>query len=305
MVSSGTVKTNLEELISALGNYDSQISGLSGSWQGVSHDSIVSKTKEFSSSAKGKLQSNFNAFANACDLYEQYMAAKRNLETAQNNYDAAVSAKDESAQNTYEVEISRYTREKNKLGKQIISTLATISSTASTSSAQKEKFAIKNPGKFVNRGGVVASAINFAVGVANDNSYGYSQDLNKRWGTHEYDCSALVISAYEQAGVDITHDASKSGEEKYTNYTGNMKKAFLSTGQFEWIQGNPRNTGLELKPGDILLDESDHVEMYVGDGKNVGAHSNRDGVDGDSSGNEIRIDTNNYSNWDGVLRYKG
>ena len=68
-------------------------------------------------------------------------------------------------------------------------------------------------------GAVIESAVNWAVSIANDNSHGYDQ--NSRWGV-DYDCSSLVISAFEQAGVKV-----KTGG---ATYTGNMKSVFLKYG---------------------------------------------------------------------------
>ena len=138
----------------------------------------------------------------------------------------------------------------------------------------------------------VKSAIEWALKTANDNLHGYSQ--NTRWGNPNYDCSSFVISAYEAAGIPVI--------EAGATYTGDMRAAFLKCG-FEWIPGNPDVNSLQ--PGDILLDESDHTEMYIGNGQNVGAHSNYDGFNGDSSGREVCVG-NYYSHpWDGVLRYVG
>ena len=138
----------------------------------------------------------------------------------------------------------------------------------------------------------VKSAIDWALKTANDNLHGYSQ--NTRWGNPNYDCSSFVISAYEAAGIPVV--------EAGATYTGDMRAAFLKCG-FEWIPGNPDVNSLQ--PGDILLDESDHTEMYIGNGQNVGAHSNYDGFNGDSSGREVCVG-NYYSHpWDGVLRYVG
>ncbi|MBR2828305.1 MAG: C40 family peptidase, partial [Bacilli bacterium] len=120
----------------------------------------------------------------------------------------------------------------------------------------------------------IQSALDWAIGIANDNSYGYSQST--RWGNPNYDCSSLVISAYEQAGIPVKTAGARS--------TRDMKEAFLKCG-FEWIPGDPKKTGLTLQPGDVLLKVGSHTEMYVGDGKNVGAHSNYDKRDGDRSGN--------------------
>ncbi len=138
----------------------------------------------------------------------------------------------------------------------------------------------------------VASAIDWATATAADNSHGYSQQT--RWGNPNYDCSSFVISSYEAAGINV--------KESGATYTGNMRQAFVRAG-FEWIPGTPDvNT---LQPGDVVLNEGKHTEMYIGNGKLIGAHGNSDGQDGDSSGNEISI--TNYSNksWDGVLRYVG
>ena len=71
-------------------------------------------------------------------------------------------------------------------------------------------------------GAVIESAVNWAVKIANDNSHGYDQ--NSRWGPN-YDCSSLVISAFEQAGCKV-----KSGG---ATYTGNMKPVFLRYGFFD------------------------------------------------------------------------
>ncbi len=137
-------------------------------------------------------------------------------------------------------------------------------------------------------------AIDWAVSIASDDTHGYSQ--NTRWGNPNYDCSSLVISAWEAAGVPVH---SQYG----ATYTGDMKNAFLASGKFEWIPGpvDP-NT---LQPGDVLLNEEVHTELYIGNGQNVGAHANRDGADGDSSGTEISVTDYWDDNWDGILRYTG
>lgn len=143
----------------------------------------------------------------------------------------------------------------------------------------------------------IDSACNWAVGIANDNSHGYDQLY--RWGTPDYDCSSLVISAYEQAGFPI--------KENGGTYTGNMKNAFVKCG-FEAI---PYKKGMALKRGDVLLNEKHHTALYLGDGKIVQATSNEkggiyNGAKGDQTGKEI-CSGNFYEfskGWDYVLRYK-
>lgn len=46
----------------------------------------------------------------------------------------------------------------------------------------------------------IGSAVIWALAIANDNSHGYDQA--HRWGI-DYDCSSLVISAFEHAGVPV------------------------------------------------------------------------------------------------------
>lgn len=66
---------------------------------------------------------------------------------------------------------------------------------------------------------VIDNAVAWAVNIANDDSHGYDQ--GSRWGP-DYDCSSLVISAYEQAGVPVkSHGA---------NSTHDMLGAFLKCG---------------------------------------------------------------------------
>ena len=116
-----------------------------------------------------------------------------------------------------------------------------------------------------------------------------------RWGETGYDCSTLVISAFDQAGFNV--------KELGASNCSDIKDAFLDTGKFEWIPGEPKIE--DLQPGDVLLSIADHVEMYVGNGNNVGAHDDRDGMPGDGDGTEVDVQGYWSPPWDGVLRYKG
>ena len=140
-------------------------------------------------------------------------------------------------------------------------------------------------------GKVTEDAMDWAKKIAADDAYGYSQA--SRWGeTKQYDCSSFVISAYKEAGIDTGG----------ATYTGNMRSEMTKHG-FEWIPGNPDVNSLQ--PGDIVLDEDAHTEMYVGNGKLVGAHDNFNGSTGDPSGREISVKDYYSHPWDGVLRYTG
>ena len=142
---------------------------------------------------------------------------------------------------------------------------------------------------------VIDKAINWAVSIANDNSHGYDQI--HRWGP-DYDCSSLLISAWQQAGVPVQANGA--------TYTGNMKNVFVKCG-FEAIKFN---RSISLKRGDVLLNEKHHTAMYIGDGKVVMASINErgkavGGKSGDQTGREI-LTCNYYVpsyGWDYVLRY--
>ena len=157
--------------------------------------------------------------------------------------------------------------------------------------------------------GMVENAINWAIGIANDNNYGYSQ-VN-RYGNPDYDCSSLVSTAFHNAGFNVACELN--------TYT--MKDAFVNAG-FTWIpasqiSGFPGSCA-NLQRGDILLATS-HTELYIGNGKNVGAHMDYNGIPGGIGGGSTwssgynayrygadEIDVCNYwnDNWLGVLRYE-
>lgn len=132
-----------------------------------------------------------------------------------------------------------------------------------------------------------------AVEIANDETHGYDQQHRRG---PDYDCSSLVIAIYTLLGVDLT-----------CTYTGNMRKDFLAHG-FVDVTGHVNlNTGAEMLPGDVLLNEKHHTAIVVGNGKIVAARINEKGTTtggktGDQTGKEICVQ--NYYNypWDCVLR---
>lgn len=144
----------------------------------------------------------------------------------------------------------------------------------------------------------VEKAVQYALAIAADDTHGYDQ--TKRWGD-DYDCSALVIKSFEEAGIPV--------KSKGATYTGNMKKVFLANGFRDVINKVNVVNGAGLQRGDVLLKEGSHTAIYIGNGQLVHASINEKGTTtggkvGDQTGQEIC--TRSYYNkpWNAVLRFQ-
>lgn len=134
---------------------------------------------------------------------------------------------------------------------------------------------------------VIENALQWAIGIANDNRHLYVYGGSHGSEGLHYDCSSFVSWALVHAGLDVP-----------ISTTDHMRENFKPYG-FEWIPWSSIGGTANLKRGDILLNEVEHVEFYLGDNTNVGAHtSKRPAAD--------QISVSGYYNhpWDGVLRYK-
>ena len=127
-----------------------------------------------------------------------------------------------------------------------------------------------------------------------DANLGYSQA--DRWNIRNggnCDCSSLVIHCLREAGFD-TGTAS---------YTGNMWQQLSTRG---WrrlpANGSPRY-------GDILLNDTHHVAVYIGGGRLAQASSSEYGTaygrGGDQTGRETNIKAYYSYPWNCYLRYVG
>lgn len=141
---------------------------------------------------------------------------------------------------------------------------------------------------------IAEKATAWAEQIAKNSAHGYSQ-VN-RWGP-DYDCSSLVISAYDYAGTMV--------KMKGASYTGNMYPIFRSCEFQDVTDKVDLVTGAGLKRGDVLLDPAAHTVIYAGNGNVINARSSEGNSQfGDQSGNEIRIQTYwNFAVY--VLRYAG
>jgi hypothetical protein len=146
----------------------------------------------------------------------------------------------------------------------------------------------------------IDTAVSWALSIAADDTHGYDQA--NRWGP-DYDCSSLVITAWEKAGVPVRTQGGST-------YTGNMYRGFTACGFLDVSKNINLSNGDGLKKGDVLLNTADHTAMYIGGGKLVQASINEfggvtGGNPGDQTGKEIW--TRSYYNypWNYVLRYPG
>ena len=140
---------------------------------------------------------------------------------------------------------------------------------------------------------IIEKTVQWAVGIAADNSHGYSQQT--RWGP-SYDCSSLVISAWRQAGIALPG----------ATYTGNMRPAMTEAGFQDVTREVDLFSGAGLRRGDVLLNIVNHTALYIGGGEIVHARSSEGTTDTvDGSGNEIRVQGYYNYPWNCVLRYIG
>lgn len=129
MVSSGNVNGDLSTIQSCFSSYSSSTSGLSGSWSGPSFDNFLAKTDDFISEYGSTLDGEMSSFAEACDLYNQYVTARKNYETSNYNINEANKAKDSNAASEWSVKASEYKAEMDNLRPQIEAALVAASST--------------------------------------------------------------------------------------------------------------------------------------------------------------------------------
>lgn len=144
-------------------------------------------------------------------------------------------------------------------------------------------------------------AAQIAVQIANDDRHGYSQA--NRYGTldgGDFDCSSLVIYCYHRAFLEA--GISPTPQNAGASYTGNMLAGFTRCG----FKSFRDDHGAGLQVGDVLLNEAKHTAIVcsLNPVKVVNARGDIDGVAGDSTGTEIRIQPYWSFPWDWVLRYE-
>ena len=115
---------------------------------------------------------------------------------------------------------------------------------------------------------VIEKAISQMESWADDPAHGYDQRY--RWGEYgDFDCSAAVIQAWENAGVPVKSNGA--------TYTGNMLAVFKRCGFEDVTSKINLSTGNGLVRGDVLLNVTHHTAMFCGNGYEVEASGNEKG----------------------------
>lgn len=151
-------------------------------------------------------------------------------------------------------------------------------------------------------------AVEFAVGIANDNDHGYSQRIRSLYEINvpkSFDCSSLTLTAYYYAFLKNGLTQQARYLKEHCSYTGNMLE-MLNCG-FEVVARN-QTAHAQMIKGDLELNTTHHVAMAIGKDNIVHARSSEGTADTkDNSGNEIRTQPwYLYSHgWTHRLRFTG
>lgn len=157
-------------------------------------------------------------------------------------------------------------------------------------------------------------AADFHADMCNHPGFGYS--WAERWGgpnvttfeseghravfnVGDYDCSSSVITAWSKALEGTPYEGALDG----ATYTGNMRSVFVGSGLFDWVDVS------EAEPGDLYLNEANHVAMCQPGGMLSEFSSSETGgiygERGDQTGWESHITDYYWYPWDGCLKYNG
>lgn len=129
MVSSGQVSSDSQAVSQIISSYSQQISSLSASWKGLSCDSLMSQAESFASEFGGVIENQMSYFAEAVQLYEQYLNNKNTIETAKAYYNNAVANNNTSHANSYASQINELQQRAVNLKQQINDALSSASNT--------------------------------------------------------------------------------------------------------------------------------------------------------------------------------
>lgn len=155
---------------------------------------------------------------------------------------------------------------------------------------------------------VINDAVSFAIGIANDNSHGYSQAVRSLYNItvpKSFDCSSLCCTSYYYAFLKNGLTEQANYLKSHCSYTGNMLN--MLNVEFEIVARN-QTAHAQMQKGDLELNVTHHVAMAIDKDNIVHARSSEGTTNTiDDSGNEIRTQPwYNYSHgWTHRLRFTG
>ena len=170
MVSSGEVLQDGNTLEEKLEKYNTEITGLKGSWKGNSYDNLSSKAGEFVGEYTGVISEQVSSFAEAVDLYEEYVKLKKQkkeLESKLSGMDA-----DDPDRATVIEEIERLEKEMKALKAEIEGILASITESLK---AEGQSYSVSVPK------GADVSGTAFSAPVSSSSSSSTSSKGLKDW----------------------------------------------------------------------------------------------------------------------------
>ena len=278
MVSGGTVRGDASSLEQALSNYSSDISGLSGSWKGSSHDSLTSKAENFVSEYQGTIKGEMEAFATACDLYEKYIRVKREKEQFEAKNGTLKETQSDGTKVYWDCSkaIGECTSEMNDLKGQIESNLATASASTLTATATSGGSSGGGGGNSSAKSSTASVADNLTVSQKSGYVFPFEKGVDApvtsgvgpRWGTNHN-------------GTDI---GVPIGTEIHSLSSGTVLHAGEAQGYGQWVQ-------IQQDDGNIVT--YGHVSKYdyfqEGDRVNAGDLVALSGNEGDSTGPHLHL----------------
>ncbi len=274
MVSGGKVSGDLSSIQSEFSSYSSATSGLSGSWSGPSFENFLSKTDDFISEFSSAIVGEMESFADACNLYEEYEQARKNLEICQGNISQAKAAEDSSGVSEWSAKASSYQDQINSLKPQIEAALVAASSTKLEASAVN----------FSTSGGAVTAATIDGNLILSSSGYvfPFAQGVNAPV------TSSVGFRNAPTAGASSNHKGTDIGvpigTEIHSLSSGTVLHAGQAQGYGQWVQ-------IQQDDGKIVT--YGHVSKYdfynEGDRVNAGDVVALSGNEGVSTGPHLHL----------------
>lgn len=294
MVSSGVVNGDKDSAISALGNYNSSLQALDGSWSGDSYSNLMTKAEEFLTEFKSTIEGGMSAFATACDLYVEYTETKRKISEL-----SAIAGNNKEKQYDYEREIAALQEKLNRLKQEIEASLQSASSTSlSTSGANTEVGGLGGDSSNASVQGALTSEQQARMlEIARSQIGTPYESMNYGPDGEGFGCAMFVSYVYNNllfGGVSGQNENTSGFYGSCKNFWGNVttdgfdahNKGFIEVPESEaqvgdiicFVDTNGAGTGHNDATSCY------HVGLYEGDGKMIHSSGMQNGV------GEINID---------------